>query len=487
MSSYDNSLVDSKDKPTMEQEIGIPNKLKGVIRDISTRSFILWLILSYTYPIFYLAFSSGSGLSSIAIIIYTINNVADSLLLGIPVFLGAGLFLTRRGFYTKDGASTISQSRFLPRYILYFMMVTLYLAILTLITFFRMSMFSDVELSSNIVYLPGILLSAPIMSFFLCPIGAIIAVLFDEWKLTTGIGMGLSFALTITTGSALVPSSYAEVALLGPIHLYRAIAIALSGIEFASSSLITHYFGVLIEPIALVVPVVLYVITSVLTLVGSIRLFRSNRQRWSFEEDPWLKGAKLETDPEDSQPETTRKAIMKLAELNEALRVRKKVTGILLVLLVAGIPLAGLGYTTVRGQEFYEVIYESPSGGETLAIGEWLFGSFFVQELEGDRYYRISWPADILDWGSCPDELRYEGDFREMSLDEFNNMNASERARLFGSSYSTFQKPATRVSSGYGGIFGEGERVWALRFTDSEGEIVPGTLRVHILVELTIN
>jgi hypothetical protein len=74
-----------------------------------------------------------------------------------------------------------------------------------------------------------------------------------------------------------------------------------------------------------------------------------------------------------------------------------------------------------------------------------------------------------------------------MSLDEFNNMNASERARLFGSSYSTFQKPATRVSSGYGGIFGEGERVWALRFTDSEGEIVPGTLRVHILVELTIN
>ncbi len=73
------------------------------------------------------------------------------------------------------------------------------------------------------------------MILILCPVGVLIALVFDDWRTSTGLGAGLFLALAFTTGTPSSPAKYTELAFLGPVQYFRAVAASLAGVEFPSA------------------------------------------------------------------------------------------------------------------------------------------------------------------------------------------------------------------------------------------------------------
>jgi hypothetical protein len=171
---------------------------------------------------------------------------------------------------------------------------------------------------------------------------------------------------------------------------------------------------------------------------------------------------------------------------------RKTLASVVIVLVALLSFSWGLSWYLNEGRipEFEELltVYSSPEGGDSLQLGDWLYGSFQGPDVP-DEDLVLSWRLDILSWGGCPDEMRFQKDLREMTIDEFEQMNETRKLELFAAGYSSISKP--RTTYGYGSYRGPVEPkryVWTVRFTDSEGN--PGTqilgFRLSVVISRTI-
>ena len=130
-----------------------------------------------------------------------------------------------------------------------------------------------------------------------------------------------------------------------------------------------------------------------------------------------------------------------------------------------------------RQQEWTQIVYESPSGGETLTIGEWIFDSFTGIEPPPSKYMSLGCVGRILNWGSGSGYLEFAFEHRAMSLTEFQNLNETEFEELFGHSSCGNYGTTGSFGSGWGGPINAQEYVWVLRFTDVNGR-TSGTIDV---------
>ena len=156
-------------------------------------------------------------------------------------------------------------------------------------------------------------------------------------------------------------------------------------------------------------------------------------------------------------------------ELLQRIKIRRKYLAVFSVLFVLVVPLASISYTTQKLEEWTEVVYESPAGGEILQIGEWVFGSFTGHTPSRDVTLTIRCEGEILEGGGNLENKTMNFHKREMLLSELLELNATELEDEFGRSYGSSYGATSSFSFGGGGPIYDGNYIWILRFISVGG------------------
>ncbi|MHA2425152.1 MAG: hypothetical protein ACXAEF_10210, partial [Candidatus Thorarchaeota archaeon] len=325
-----------------------------------------------------------------------------------------------------------------------------------------------------VFYLPHMLLIEFCFMLLLCPVVAFLSQIIDEPKRTAFAGLILFLGLLLSTG--IPPSStvdYPDLALFGPANLFAALMFILIG-GFGEWS-ISHYVGVEFTLPQLIPPILAYLTLSILASLIARYFFHENLIRWELSSGDWLKSSK---DVPEVQVART------LSNLNTQFKSRQKIVGTIVVIVILMIPLLSMSYVNYRYNEASSIIYQSPSGGEVITIGEWKFGDFQGHDIGDNQYLVIHCEGEILEGGGTSDETRFNFEHREMTLLEFQGLNETEIEDIFGSGETGNYGPTMTFHGGWSGPIRNDHYVWGLRFLEVKGQM-SGSIRINLRVTLT--
>lgn len=394
---------------------------------------------------------------------------------GIPFVVGASLLFGSQEFHRNLADSTQKGSKvsFASLFTTYVVLTLLVMAVAVVIGFMFAFVFSDpLQILGALPYMLALTLA---ISLLLCPVAAFLALAVDQWKTSTVLGIVMFLAVGLATGWPRLPVNYPEIALLGPTHLLTALLfILIAGSEYQGA--IDYYVGVSFVPEQLILPIFLLFFASAISYVFAKRMFESNLRRWTIERNQWL------ATKEGTQNKPESQSSGNLSALYEELKLRRRIIAALAVAAILLIPFAGMGYVSVRQEEWTQVVYESPAGGETVEVGQqWLYGEFFGVDSPDNVDLVVGCQGEILSGGGGLDYITVNFEHRQMSMDEFLHLNDTEIEDMFGSGESGNYGTSGPFSTGWGGPIHAVQYTWALRFLDVLGQ-TEGTIRVSFRV-----
>ena len=459
------------------------DSLKATFQAISRTDLLFWLLASFASVIgalLTLPAVVSTETSSFELAMRSIDVVAYTFTLAIPFFLGASVLLTTEDSHKRFVSLSLNgprhRSMITSCFILLFALCSSFTVLLTVGSFILSQITGNL---SMLPYILGAVVASILMTLVLCPIGLLLAVVFDDWKTSTGFGGGLFLAVAFTTGMPSSPAGYTELGFLGPVQYFRAVAVSLAGVEFPSALEMINHFGVYFTLESLIVPTIVLIIFSGLSLWTSNRVFNQNLQVWCLDHDSW-----------GSQPLNDKPPNGEMLERVKTIKERRKqIRRYAMALLVLGIfliPTAGYGYTVYRETSDTILLYQ---GQHSLPIGEWLYDEFSATRPPYPRSLMIRYEISILDWNECPDHLIRQLGCQRMTLEEFESLNDTERWNAGYAIGSGLIKPETRDEGSYGvSLYDDmSHMVWATRFVDSNWNITSGVLTFSIAVYLQIH
>jgi hypothetical protein len=130
-------------------------------------------------------------------------------------------------------------------------------------------------------------------------------------------------------------------------------------------------------------------------------------------------------------------------------------------------------------QEILYTLYQSPGGCEYVDIGNWTYGAFQSPVVNYEIGVEVM--VQILDWGEGPSKLLFIHGCEAMSLAKFEHLSDSEIEIELDCKRHNITPDVYRFG-GLTKLTGGLDYVWAFRFLDSGGNIVPGTLKIEIEV-----
>jgi hypothetical protein len=410
----------------------------------------------------YFLLTSGSYAPSYIDALFTVAaSIGWLIATGLPFLLGASLIICSE--QTKNNiAERMSKGgkvRFLLLFVSYTLLIMISMAIISLagllFAFFTTGSLAILQL------LPQLLILSLVVSFLISPAYLLLALSVDSTRLSIIIGLAFSFAIIIATGTPRYPVNHPEIAFLEPAHLLSALLFVTIG-GFGQYA-VEYNVGTLFQLIDLILPIVILIIISVLSFYGSNKVFSENLPRWSLEWNDWLlrEQSTLKSDKTDQLGE------LRKARINLDAR-RKKVIALAIAAIIA-VPFSFISYAQVRRQEWTQVVYESPSGGETLTIDEWDFGSFTGVEPSPSIFLSVGCSGRIVDWTGGSGLIEYVFEHRAMTLIEFQGLNETEFDDLFGHSLTTNYGTIGTFGGGWSGPIDNQEYVWVLKFTNVNG------------------
>ncbi len=416
----------------------------------------------------------GSSRPPLATIFGIASYIGWLFITGIPFAVGASLLFGSQESHRNIADSTQEGSKvsFASLFITYVVLTLVVMAVAVVIGFVSASVFSDpLQILGALPYMLVLTLA---ISLLLCPIAAFLALAIDQWKTSTALGISIFLAVGLATGTPGFPVNYPEIALLGPTHLLTVLLFMLiAGSEY--QSVINYYMRVSFVPGQLILPILLLIFASVISYVFAKRMFESNLHRWIIERNQWLSTEEGTQDKPESQPGVN------LSALYEELKLRRRIMAALAVAAILLIPLAGMGYVSVRREEWTQVVYESPAGGEIVEIGQqWLSGEFFGVDAPDNVDILVGCQGTILSGGGNLDSITVNFDHRPMTLDEFLHLNDTEIEDMFGRGESGTHGTTGTFGCGWGSIHAV-QYTWALRFLDVLGQ-TEGTISVSFRV-----
>ena len=448
------------------------------------QSILVWCTLSFLFPVLTIFGTAvSSQLPSLELMMLTLNFAADALILGIPLFLGAGFIFksdpARLSFVTYTENSGKGHRFLFVKFVLFILIIVTYLIILTGIGFLRYSAYS-VTPNPDFSYILGFIMASIIIAILLTPIATLFSLSLDDWRLTTIMGGGLFFSLTLMSGITHSPVPFVEVAFLGPVQIYRSLAVTLGGVEFPSSTSMVSYFGLYFTTSTLIVPIVIYGLISVIALYISNILVRINVERWKT--DQITEMIPFEEVSHSLSMSRIVEAGIKSRVARVDLKKRRQFIIAFIIILIITFPIASFSYTEYKEQSSQVVVYESPSGGVALDIGQWFYGTFDATRPDLGVSRMIEYRFRILDWGDCPERMKFVYHCWTTTINEFEERirngeldNYSSGSPIYRSNY--------EFDSGWCGLSGEwGTQVWAIRFIVPNSNITTGNLRISLTV-----
>jgi len=442
--------------------VGKDTWLREYISLFSRKGIKRWLILTIVaLGLFYLMGGSGEWYSSLSSIMSIAVIIGWLLSSGFPFVIGSSLILcsdqTRNKIVEK--ATTDEGIRFSY---LFAAFLILNLSVMSLIVFIGLVIgIGTSGYLGLIVMLPQLLGITLGISLLLIPIYTLIAIEFDNMKKSIGIGFFLSIALNFATGFPRFPVSYPEVALFGPAHLLSALLFVTIG--GYGTYAVEYYVGLLFQLTDLITPILIWSVVAIASYYIGNKIFVNNLSRWKRERDGWLASEKVADELDDSELPGN------LIAIRGELKQRQRYGIIIAIATMIVISMGGIGYVQVRQGEWTQVVYESPSGGESIAIGDWLYGSFTGVESPPSLTLGITCQGRILNWAGGTGPVYFTFEHREMTLSEFLALNETEFNDLFSYSESGNLASTGSFSGGLSGPIHETEYVWVLRFNDING------------------
>ncbi len=417
----------------------------------------------------------GSSRPPLATIFGIASYIGWLFITGIPFAVGASLLFGSQESHRNIADSTQEGSKvsFASLFITYVVLTLVVMAVAVVIGFVSASVFSDpLQILGALPYMLVLTLA---ISLLLCPIAAFLALAIDQWKTSTALGISIFLAVGLATGTPGFPVNYPEIALLGPTHLLTVLLFMLiAGSEY--QSVINYYMRVSFVPGQLILPILLLIFASVISYVFAKRMFESNLRLWIVERNLWL------STEEDTQDKPEAQSSVNLSALYEELKLRRRIIAALAVAAILLIPLAGMGYRSVRQGEWTQVVYESPTGGEMVEVGQqWLCGEFFGVDSPDNVDLVVGCQGEILDGGSNLDYIAVDFEHRRMSLDEFLHLNDTEIEDMFGGNEEMTYGTSGPFNTGRGGPIHAVQYIWVLRFLDVRGQ-TEGSIKVSFRV-----
>ncbi len=432
-----------------------------------------WFAIVFASCAFFVLWIGGHS-ATLPTIFRIAGYIGYLLFTGIPFVVGASLLFGSQESHRNIADSTQKGSKvsFASLFTTYVVLTLLVMAVAVVIGFaIGLVLPAPIQILGALPYMLALTLA---ISLLLCPMAAFLALAADQWKISTALGITMFLAVGLATGAPRLPVNYPEIALLGPTHLLTALLfILIAGSEYQGA--IESYVGVSFIPEQLILPILLLLFASAISYVFAKRMFESNLRRWTIERYQWL------STEEGTQDKPEAQSSVNLSALYEELKLRRRIMAALAVAAILLIPLAGMGYTSVRREEWTQVVYESPAGGEMVEVGQqWLCGEFFGVDAPDNVEILVGCQGEILSGGGDLDYITVNFDHRPMSLDEFLHLNDTEVEDMFGRGESGTHGTTGTFGCGWGSI-GTVQYTWALRFLDVLGQ-TEGTIRVSFRV-----
>jgi hypothetical protein len=465
------------------------NRYKADILSLNKRDLLVWLGVSTAVVVLLIITRTPRGGGTpIAPARNTIDLVSYVLIPSLPVCLAASLLFSSKASRKRFVKLSVHEKNLRRILIIRFsslmFLTTFYLSIVTLVFFFIQGQGSLL----GIEYIPALIFAAFLVNLLLCSVGLCVALAFDDWRFSTIATCAIVFVFALFGGlfpEELRRSTVPDLALIAPHNLYRALAVAFTGYRYEPLGTMESDVGFIFEPIGLIIPVAGMIIISLLAWVLTLQLFEEDLKRWALESTVWLEDEVLkESEVQQVVDPVKQQHILNLS--HASLNQQRRLAGIVIALVLIITPLGSIGYTSIRQGESVTAQYRSPAEGETVNLRQW-----FAVELdippppEGqDNWFKIE--GEILDWNGCPDTIKWHTGFNEMTLEEFHELNDTEKNELFRP-WRTLDKSNPSFGTGsFNYQFSSGAWVWACCFTDPNSNSTIGYLRVVFEVTVTV-
>ncbi len=467
--------------------------MRDTIRSLSRTDIATFFIIS-GLSLFVFGFISGMELAGgFGAAYIAINMSASMFILGVPISLGAALLLRSEQSRTQIRSS--SESLVSPRILIISRFIVLYLlGIVVMVSWilysfsFAIGEYHTTDPSGIIIYLPAAILAGIIVTLLTSGIGILLASFMDEWKLTVLTGLAFFFIVASIFGMGTSLSMYDYMSIFSPYHLFRVLSILMSGyvsdpiygVVPNNPDTMSMIMGMYIRPLDMVIPVGFWVLFTIVQMLVSERIHGRNMQRWQLEKK--LDSIASDKDVEGMEEVTTHDAYKALKHSYSMLKEQRLVVVTSLVLILFIFPVVKVSLESQAQSENTHILYQSPSNGESLPLGQWRYGVVEVPLPSGGLTNAWQIHVDILDWDGCPEELEAVQLFSKISIDTFEAMNDTQRENTCGGIARMITRDNPYIAGGWTYFDRSGTFLWAFKFKPAPAYEIEGTMTVFITI-----
>lgn len=436
--------------------------LREYVSLLSKREVKRWLILmAVAFGFYFFIGGSGTWYSPLDATFNVAGTIGWLVATGFPFVIGASLILCSNQTRNNIVERTRIHKEVKFSY-LFVSFIVLILIVMAAVSFAGLVI--AVNASGNVTVLgvlPQLIGITLFISLLLTPVYALIAIEFDSMSKSIVIGFFLSIALVATTGQPRYPTNYPEIAFFGPAHLLSALLFISIGAYGNYNA--DYYVGTNFQLIHVVAPILVWSFFSIVCYYGARKVFFDNLSRWGKEREGWLSSEQSTTILDESTLPAN------LPEIRRELYRRQRYAVVVSIAVILMISMGGFGYVQVSQGEWTQVVYESPSEGESVEIGDWLYGSFTGVEPSASIFLGITCEGRILDWTGGYGYVDFTFEHSSLTLSEFLGLNETEFSDMFGHSESGNTGVVGTFNGGLSGPILDSEYVWVLRFNDVNG------------------
>jgi hypothetical protein len=396
--------------------------------------WIVWFSGSILSMLAFIPFLSSSDAGMFSNTLDAINIIAMVFIIGIPFSFGSALLVSEK----REGSTKISHRQYGTVYMICSLFVV------------GAGLSIAISVGVPLTHIPGILLAAVIVTMIPCIFTTVISQYFNEWRYSILINTSIFLFVSYNFGYLPQHTQMGTSSLYSLYHLYRFLAVFMSGYQFENISQMENALGIGFDSSLVVVPFLVWTLVAMLSFL----IHRSIVKRTIAYEG--VKGT-----PESS-PQMFPIIVSK----------RHIVVGMLTLLLI----LSGASYAwnispPISNEPETFVLYSSPTRGETIILGQWWTAAVEFPDILKNGQGKWNFRIEVLDWGTVlqPVVIVIQFGFEDMTLSEFEAMNESQRDDEFSGQSIGLGTDQPTLSTGWGVMSFHETRLWVHRMTRQSG------------------
>ena len=239
--------------------------------------------------------------------------------------------------------------------------------------------------------------------------------------------------------------------------------------------------GMYVSSLQLIIPLLFWTGLTCVCSFSSTYILRWNLQRWTLEHELDSSITEIGVEMDVSRTQGVQRT---LKEGYAKLRNRRRLVATVLFSVLLLLPM-GMSFSQSQAEaERTQILYQSPSTGETLPLGQWRYGEVEVssQPIGFDNFRQLY--IEIMDWGDCPEELESTSLFRKISLETFVTANDTQRENMCTGWSRSITRDNPYTGGGWSSLERTGTFLWAFKFIPAPDYDLVGTLTVIITVSI---